>query len=249
MPRLIVVARPRSGSTAVMEILGSHPEIQNLGEPLNPVHCDLPTNEEEVYKYFDDKLSQKPAGWPRPWNAFKIHAYQKDVQKFRWDNLMHYCGVEAAIVVWRKEIVESIVSTKIAQLTGKWYSNKECNTITSVNISKDHLEWRIQEDFKNWSDLFEQWPIEMRPIFIQYEDLFYSNDNKTIPEHFQTVFEQIGIDRCDYVKCHAKRQNPAPLKEKVFHSLTLTRPLKEKNFVSEIELSKLVHKTWYTSGY
>uniref|UniRef100_A0A914QQT4 Sulfotransferase n=1 Tax=Panagrolaimus davidi TaxID=227884 RepID=A0A914QQT4_9BILA len=253
MPKnILVISRQRSGSTAVLELLCSHPKIQNFGELLNPNEDpNVPKDGEGIYDYLNKKLSQPPElaslsnGWPSEYCAFKIHIHEKDEQNFKWDYLIRYCKVETIIVVWRKEIVETIVSVEIARITDEWYSMKETSKIHSVSITEDFLKSSINSDLKNWADVFESWPIEIRPIFIQYEELFSdsnSSNNAIIAERFQKVFQEIGIEGHEFVECYSKKQNPAPIDQKIKNWFTLPKELREQKINVPAMFEEIISK-------
>jgi LPS sulfotransferase NodH len=149
-------------------------------------------------------------------------------RNLRLDDLVRQCGINAIVIVWRADVVESIVSMLIAEQTGKWHSVNDAENTERVAVDPQRLRQLIHGAESNFADACEQWPIELNPIFVQYEQLFASDSVDYINAQMAPVFAQLGVKPCNWVRCYGKRQNPAPLKDKVINWLELPVELRSK---------------------
>lgn len=71
--------------------------------------------------------------------------------------------------------------------------------------------------------MFENWPIEVNPLFIQYENLGENLDNG-----LTAILNYLRVKRSGYEEAYAKRQNPADLRRKIINYNEIDRKLLER---------------------
>jgi len=117
--RLIFIAHPRSGSSSLYQILQLHPNLNILEEPFNEGFAewspngktyldkivDIPSFEEQLADIFSE------------YNGLKMLNYQLDD-----DVLIHLLEIKDLFFIFlrRRNILQSVVSTLIADQTGLW---------------------------------------------------------------------------------------------------------------------------------
>jgi LPS sulfotransferase NodH len=118
-PKLVVVAHPRSGSNALVEILRCHPDLTLLNEPFNENFSSwLPANPDYRARVTDlGSLDQVVDGILANYSGFKLHTYQLDIEL-----LAHLLSRRELHVVFlrRRNLLEAVVSSFIAEQTGLW---------------------------------------------------------------------------------------------------------------------------------
>ena len=69
--------------------------------------------------------------------------------------------------------LESIVSRKIADKTNIWYKCESMGNIPeeTINLSESEILDYYQEQTNQWIFIVQDWPIEITPIFVNYEDI------------------------------------------------------------------------------
>uniref|UniRef100_A0A914WKF9 Sulfotransferase n=1 Tax=Plectus sambesii TaxID=2011161 RepID=A0A914WKF9_9BILA len=240
MRRVLVLAKARTGSTPFIELLASHPQIEvrgEAGELLNIETQQLPTGTEALYDYVDAQLAAITKKDTTA-VAFKLFPDHLLALGLRLDDLVHHCGIETIIVVWRENIVESAVSELIARATGSWHSMTEASKTERIGVEPEKLKELIEDVERDWATAFASWPIEIPPIFVQFEQLFASDTREDINTYMAPIFHQIGVRPYDWAECYAKRQNPAPMAVKVTNWSALPKELQQ----TTISVPNLLHK-------
>ncbi|CAG2105360.1 unnamed protein product, partial [Medioppia subpectinata] len=161
---------PRTGSEYLSNLLRSHPEIGLDGELLNEEH-NLP---DDVLQYCRQQLSK----FEQKFVGFKAFPEQIFKCKLRFDELVRHLGADVVIVLWRKSIAGQLASLRIAAKTGVWFEgaedfNNNHKNGLKVKTSISDQEMREYHEFlvKDWQTIGSQWPIDIIPIYICYEDL------------------------------------------------------------------------------
>jgi hypothetical protein len=177
--RLIFIAHPRSGSSSLYQILQLHPGLNILEEPFNEGFAewspngktyldkivDIPSFEEQLADIFSE------------YNGLKMLNYQLD------DDVLAYLLEKKDlffIFLRRRNILQSVVSTMIADQTGLWKMwemdrtfqeyYKELKPISISEIQSDILGIEMQLD--NIERKLDSRPKGTVLKFI-YEDLFF----------------------------------------------------------------------------
>lgn len=157
--------------------------------------------------YVEDHLSQ----CKKPYVGFKVFPEQIFNHNLRFDDLVRYINAKYVIILWRENTLETIVSKLIAEKTNKWYSTEETNLAEKVSIKPEYVYNYVAHYEKEWQKIGSQWPVDVVPIFVKYEDLV-ANKLETM-EH---VLSKMSLESDDYEYIIAsKRQNPAPLCDKI----------------------------------
>ncbi|CAG2176748.1 unnamed protein product [Oppiella nova] len=104
---------PRTGSTYLANLLGSHADIGLAGELLNDENI-IP---EDALKYISKELAKYDQKFVFPEQILK--------RKLRFDDIVRHIGADVVIVLWRKSIAEQLVSLRIAEKTGVWFEGAE----------------------------------------------------------------------------------------------------------------------------
>ncbi|CAG2110031.1 unnamed protein product [Medioppia subpectinata] len=170
MKRFLLLANPRTGSTYLANLLRSHPDIGLAGELLNDER-NLP---DDVLQYCGQELSK----FEQKFVGFKVFPEQIFKRKLRFDELVRHLGADVVIVLWRKSIAEQLASLRIAEKTGVWFEgaedfNNNRKNGLKVKTSISDQEMREYHEFlvKDWQTIGSQWPIDIIPIYVCYDDL------------------------------------------------------------------------------
>jgi LPS sulfotransferase NodH len=98
------------------------------GELLNIETQQLPVGTEALYSCVDDQLTAVSKDTTAI--AFKLFPGHLLALELQLSDLVHHCSIEAVVVVWRENIVESAISELIARSTGIWHSMTDANRVS-----------------------------------------------------------------------------------------------------------------------
>jgi len=184
--RLIFIAHPRSGSSSLYQVLQLHPSLNLLEEPFNEGFAEWSPNG----KTYLDKIMDIPSFDEQlvdifsEYNGLKMLNYQLDE-----DVLSHLLEKKDLFFIFlrRRNILQSVISTMIADQTGLWKMWEMDRTFTEyykalkpLNISE--IQSDIQE-IERQLDYIER-RLDNRPfgtvLKFVYEDLYFTSlENQT----------------------------------------------------------------------
>lgn len=228
MPRILILSNPRSGSNYLLDLLACHPEIELDEELLNDEFGLIEAPLETIQKSLSTLHST--------FVGFKTFPEQVYSHGLHFGELLQTIGATHVIVLWRDDILEALASRRIADANGEWYSTSETNKKRTVKIDLDDLETYSDKLFSEWEKIGSQWPVDVRPIFVRFEDLIQQPI-----EEVTRVLAELSCASDHIAFCTPSvRQNPAPVHEKVtnFDELPVEQRDKKLN-VKSILLEKI----------
>jgi hypothetical protein len=178
--RLIFIAHPRSGSSSLYQILQLHPSLNILEEPFNEGFAEWSPNG----KTYLDKIVDIPsfdeqlADIFSEYNGLKMLNYQLD------DDVLAYLLEKKDlffIFLRRRNILQSVVSTMIADQTGLWKMWEMNRTfgeyykqLKPLNISEIQSDTQeIEKQLDNIERRLDNRPKGTVLKFV-YEDLYFT---------------------------------------------------------------------------
>jgi hypothetical protein len=200
-PRLVVVAHPRSGSNALVEILRCHPGLTLLNEPFNENFSSwLPANPDYRARVTDiTSLDQVVDGTLAEYSGFKLHTYQLDMER-----LAHLLSRSDLHVMFlrRRNLLEAVVSSFIAEQTGLWSAWDRERDLEAyytdlapvpVEDVRELLRWTVE-------DLTEVAAVlrtrgDGRALELFYEDVFLA-DRATRWRVAESLWSHLGLPPC-----------------------------------------------------
>ncbi len=206
--RFVLFASARSGSTLLASALDRHRHMECAGEVLNhryQVYGDLRgRGPERLARHVRALL---PAAGPAA-AGVKVLTEQLDLHGWPADRLLASVGDPPVLVLYRRSLLESYVSLKIAFKNDVWYSSVANSE--SVEVDRDaFLVWADRERGR-WRRLLSSLD-GRRVLVLEYADVA-DNLAATVGriEAFLGCPPDPGLARPASV-----RQNPQPLEEKV----------------------------------
>jgi hypothetical protein len=200
-PRLVVVAHPRSGSNALLEILRCHPDLRLLNEPFNESFSGwLPANPDYLARATDvSSFDEVVDGILADYSGFKLHTYQLDMGL-----LAHLLCRQDLHVIFlrRRNLLEAVVSSFIAEQTGLWSEWDRDRVLESyyTDLAPVPLEdvgellRRTREDLAQVDAVLRSRP-DGRALYLFYEDLFLA-DRSTRWRAVGSLWSHLGLEPC-----------------------------------------------------
>ncbi|CAL8113046.1 unnamed protein product [Orchesella dallaii] len=209
MPRIHLLSNPRSGSCFLQELLNCHPEIEIAEELLNDEYGVL----ENPLQSIDQTL----AALPSTFVGFKVFPEQVYAHNLHLGDLLQATGTTHVIVLWREGILEALVSRRIAEITGQWYATWKNGTTQKIAIDPKDLKSYITQMNSEWEKIGAQWPVDVRPIFVKFEDLL----TQPVVEVKRVLAEMSCPSDHVTFTTPSERQNPGKIHDKVINYLDL----------------------------
>lgn len=222
MPRFLILSNPRSGSTLLKDLLNCHPEIHLEPELLNDeIQIDtLPL------EFLESKLSIRAATFV----GFKVFPEQIFQRGLDLPSIVRQIGITRIIVLWRENILETLVSRRIAEKTGVWYAPNNSAvadgpTIQKIMIEPQDLIEYTTDVIQDWNTIVDQWPLGISPIYVKFEDLIANP-----MEQVKHILSNMGCPSDNFTaRSSSKRQNPSKLADKVENYYDLPLNFRERS--------------------
>lgn len=200
-PKLVVVAHPRSGSNALVEILRCHPQLTLLNEPFNESFSTwLPANPDYRAQVSDvASLDRVVDGILADYSGFKVHTYQLDSEL-----LAHLLSRQDLHIVFlrRRNLLEAVVSTLIAEQTGLWSAwdrdrDLEAYYTDLAPVSLDDARALLRWSGENLAEVADllQARRDGRAIQLFYEDMFLA-DVGTRWRQTESLWSHLSLPPC-----------------------------------------------------
>lgn len=186
--RFLLLSQPRAGTHFVGGLLNTHPQITCVDEPMNPAvnRADIPAR---TIAEFIWQQSERPAsGFMMHWNQ---HAEAGGLGAGFLDDL-----AQDVRVVWvtRRDALATIVSRRIAEITGLWQSSEP--TTVRLTLSPADLS-AAYEEMKRERDEIARW---MRgresALAVVYEDAVRAPDMPRVQAFLQVDFTPLDVSQC-----------------------------------------------------
>lgn len=214
MGKILLLSNPRSGSTYLLELLNSHPEVNLIGEILSSKNNLLPSSALSVVQ---NKLSEMKDAF----TGFKLFPEQVYAHKLHFETLCSCIGATHVILLWRENPLETFVSRRIAYSTKSWYSYKKPEKVNKITVDPKDFEGYICSIKTDWKRIASEWPVDAKTIFVKYEDLLEDPSQEV-----KRIFSELSLDSVkEKYTSFSQRQNPAPLFEKVINYYELPNEL------------------------
>lgn len=212
--RILILSHPRSGSSLLSSYLMCHPQFFLHGELLNDeitaYSKDVPTLLEQL----DDTLSVCCSG---SIEGFKLHVCQLFNRNIDLLHLIRRLNINFIIIMWRRSLLDSFVSLKIAENTNCWYTETEQNINDRIQV---HID---QEEFIEYGHrLQRQWKLiaEIIGTSVPYHLIEYTDLTRTPSDLLKSLFSACGLPDIT-VTTNMKKQNPSNLADKIANWDTL----------------------------
>ena len=203
MPRFIILSEPRTGSSYLQSLLRVHLEVDCKEDYLSDEYGPRDDPIGDVNRRLSN-LSKSVVG-------FKTFPEHLIYHRLSLLELVRRLDVRWVIVPWRDNFLEMYVSLQIALKTNVWYSTEPMSQYESVHVNGKELLQYLAETEQRWKDVVKDWPPDIVPIFVKYEDLV---ENTT--SEMQRILHCMSLDPTDCVfEAECCRQNPAPVSQKV----------------------------------
>jgi len=164
--RFIIFGQPRSGSSTLVRVMGSHPQLKLIGEPFNKGR--------HTRKYQIKQYSLTKKGLKELWsecNGFKHLVGQGSLEA----NKRILSSAEVIIVLRRKNHLQGVLSHSISRQSKHWDTDR--------SVVKNHKYHKI--DIKSFKADLKRREVS----FVQYDK--YIQDNQL--SHLN-IFYEIFID-------------------------------------------------------
>lgn len=207
----VILSSGRSGSTLLTQLLNCHPQVICKGELLNREELRkhqllLDTDKQTLSNYVLAKLF--PSKLRISYTGFKLFNEQLEYCKLSLRKLLGDLCFPSLIILYRKNLLDTYVSLKIAFQTDIWYSEQETNQC-SVVVDWDDFQRYAKTERMRWRNSLSATK-GMKKIFVSFEELTKNQD-----ETMSRVFAFLNIEKCILAGISSVRQNPLPLAKKI----------------------------------
>jgi LPS sulfotransferase NodH len=235
MHRFLLLANPRTGSTYLATLLRSHPDVGLAGELLNDEH-ELP---DDKLQYIEQQLSKMEQNFV----GFKVFPEQIFKRELRFDDIVRYIGVKYVVVLWRKSLIEQLISRRIAEKTGIWFCGPQDNNDNpkeKVSINENDLKEYYETLESEWKLIGSQWPTDVLPIFISYEDLMFDPIRE-----LRRIFARMSCDIEKYAYVDAgQRKIQVNASDRVQNWIEIKPELKNLELSADQILTEMINKSF-----
>ena len=229
----VILSSGRSGSTMLVQLLNSHPNVVCKGELLNR-HClqiyDLRgASSATLINYILASLI--PSKLFLSYTGFKLFNEQLEFCSLRLKDILTALLYPHVIILYREKMLETYVSLEIAFKSDVWYS-EDGGTGERIKLDWQKFLDYAETEKVRWKRSMMDVPMYSKVLFVSYEELI-ENRNKTMSR----IFQFMGLNMC-HVRAASKKQNPLPLNEKIINYDQI------KWKVLECEESYTITKQW-----
>lgn len=190
--KFIILTRSRTGSNLLVSYLNNHTNIYMRGEVFHKLSNRDP--QKVLEKYFRIQPQSIHASG---FKIFYYHPLDGPCEQL-WELLKNDNSIKI-IHLYRKNLINTLVSRKIALKTNAWSSEKKSNLNKKIYVNPVQLENEIKKTIQ-WQNVFNKLFQEHNIFHLYYED-FIKDQNKTL-ENIQN-FLNIPIN---ILNTHLKKQ-------------------------------------------
>ena len=235
---IFVIAAPRTGSYLLLDYLSSHPEIDSLGEVINPdivrgIRTKLVSKKEVL---FHIKTSLNTSRLKH--GVVKLLSDQMQSHKLSVDDIRNNFPNAKFIILYRQSLLKQYVSNEISKRSGIWKLDKQKNrqkwdkdSIT-FKIDSDEFEQFCKSIKQFYLDLLEKDWIKNEALLLSYEDLI----NNTKHELEKKLFLFLNLPIAE-VKTKLKKMNERSVEEIVINYPEVKEHLENDNSILEVKLN------------
>ncbi len=243
MPNFLVISSARSGSSLFANYLSSHHDVKYWGEILNTESSINPMvdslNRDDLLSYVESIMVCRDAEWV----GAKIHTHQLHELPISLSDILKGLNNPKILVIYRKSMLDTYVSLRIALKNNLWYSTAVVNS-EQVHVDWSHFEKYAQRERSRWADcLGVLEALQCPTLVLSYERLIADTQRA-----MDVVFSFLGLNPVP-VESESVRQNPSPVGEKIsnWNELLLAKEGTERQFVLPDEwVGNTTHATLLT---
>ncbi|CAM4962881.1 unnamed protein product [Rotaria socialis] len=226
--RILILSHPRSGSSLLSSYLMCHPRILLHGELLNDEKQVYSKNIPTLLEELDNSLSVCCSD---SIEGFKLHVCQLFDRNIEPLYLIRRLNINFVIVMWRRSLLDSFVSLKIAQKTDCWYTETEENINPGIKVYVDETKFiqychRLK---KQWETIAEAIGTSVPYHIIEYTDLTRAPTDSLKPIFFACGLSDITVTTA------MKKQNPSNPADSIMNWNTLNENCK----TAQLQVDKL----------
>ena len=238
----LVLSSARSGSTLLMQYLGSHPSLLcSFQEPLNRETLA----EQNLVGYKTGILNYLTASvlpW-RPWAwryaGCKVFCEQLEYCRICLHDILVALRHPVVVVLYRRNMLDTYVSLHIAFQTGVWFSEEEVKEERRVHVDWQAFQDYVQEERERWRESLQGLKKAKKIHFLSYEELSSNRDSS-----LAGVFSFLGVSQ-SHVTAFSKKQNPLSLEEKVLNIAEIQCHIKtETYYLTEEWMQECINLRW-----
>jgi len=204
--RFVIFGQGRSGTSLLVDLINSHPNIHCYGEIFNPQLSIF------NYKIFFPKFRLKilKVLSPKKIKGFKLLQYQ--INRFKRNdnykkNFLYYLYKKDWKIIYlkRRNILLRVISKQLMQQTGIINQTNNLFKLKKIKLNLDNLLIKIKNSEKNMLYIERELLKKIPHLTLIYEDNLLRNKNhkKTLNK----VFDYLGVKR-------------APIKKTKYHRIT-----------------------------
>lgn len=226
--RLLILSDPRSGSTLLTSYLRCHQHIFMHGELLNDEVTGWTNESAILLQKLDEELS---ICWPGNVEGFKVHVVQLFERGLEPLELIRRLNIGLVVIMWRRSLLDSFVSLKIAETTDCWYADTEENINKGFKVHVDEVEFAsfCAKVHSQWEKTMEAIAAHVPCHLIEYTDLVKHPDQSVKP-----IFRACGLMNV-FVSTTMLKQNPEDPSAKISNWQSLSEETKN----ARLEINEL----------
>ena len=211
---VFVIAAPRTGSYLLLDYLSSHPEIDSLGEVINPdivrgIRTAFISKKEVLFHIKTSLNTSKQKN-----GAVKLISDQMQAHKLSVDDIKNNFPNARFIILYRQSLLRQYISNEISKKSGIWKLDKEKikqrwdkNSIT-FEIDPTELEQFCKSIRQFYLDILEKDWIKKDALLLSYEELIGSSRD----ELAKKLFSFLNLPAVE-IKTDLKKMNERTVKE------------------------------------
>lgn len=231
----VLLSSGRSGSTLFTQLLNCHPQVLANGELLNREELKrnsllTAADTQTLSNYILARLL--PSKLWISYTGFKLFNEQLEYCKLSLGQLLDDLCSPLLIILYRKNLLDTYVSLKIAFQTDIWYCEEETNPY-SVVVDWDNFQQYVKTERMRWRSSLSATE-GMKKIFVSFEELTENQD-----ETMRKVFAFLNIKKC-IVGVNSVRQNPLPLAKKITNYEEIMGKVKESGLSLMLTADRLL---------
>ena len=172
----VLLSSTRSGSTLLLETLANHPEIQVRPDLLHqhqlPKYVKKNPTKWAIIEYIKEFLDNEGHDDGDVMTGFKVFVEQLWHKRFGigLHDLLAGLNQPKVIILYRKSLLETYVSTKIALRHGKWFSLRSVDH-GSIEVDFTSFVQYCKEEVRLWRDSLQLIEGYQHKMVISYEEL------------------------------------------------------------------------------
>ena len=212
---IFVIASRRTGSYLLLSYLGSHPEIDSVGEVINP---DLvrgirtkSVSKNEVMFHIKASINNSKSSI----GVAKLLAYQMKLHNLDIDDVKNAIPDAKFIILYRESLSRQFISNEMSKASGIWKisdknKKKWKSSKTTIKVNSKELEDFCKDIKKFYDDLLSKEWVKKEALLLSYEEL--KGSAKEALE--EKLFSFLNLSPVS-IKTSLEKMNKRPIEETV----------------------------------